>query len=227
MNLDNYFSKIGILKSEVGNITQWFWPLSDNQTYNIIMHDWVIGIEPILKEYFKNGRTVIQAGGNCGVYPLLYTQYFKNVYTFEPDPINFFCLNLNCQMTNIIKFNCALGEEPDIAVMQEVAEGNRGMNQVSKVNEQSTNTVPIVTIDSFEFKDVDLIQFDLEGFEQFAIKGAVKTIDKYKPMIIMETAHNSDNAMYQINCNILKDINYLPVKQITRLDTIFTYEGKF
>lgn len=221
MNLNNYARECGVLNAEVGNIKQWVWPQKDTQTFNIIVHDWFQGIRPILQEFFPDGgRTVIQAGGNCGVYPLLYTEFFNNVYTFEPDPLSFFCLVNNCQMPGISKFNCALGEQFSTVVMDELIPENRGMNKVRNA-EDSKYSIPVLPLDSFNVNNIDLIQLDLEGYEDKALLGATNTINNNRPIIIVESAANSDPAAYSIVLKILEGFNYTPHKQITRLDTVF------
>ena len=46
--------------------------------------------------------------------------------------------------------------------------------------------VPVYTLDSFEFDGVDFVKVDVEGYELKVLQGALKTIDKYKPMIVIE-----------------------------------------
>ena len=225
MNINNYAAKCGMLQAEVGNIKQWVWPMSDNQTFGIIVNDWFAHIRPYLLEHFKNQKagSVIQAGGNCGVYPLLYTELFDLVYTFEPDPLSFFCLVNNCQLDNITKFNAALGDQNGLIAMKEVQSNNRGMNKIEGTNQSGCYT-PIVTIDSFEFKDVSLIQLDLEGYEVQAIKGATNTIQTYKPVIILECGdQNNPSDLKHRNevFEMMKSIGYHNHKQLGRLDNVF------
>ena len=221
--MTNFEKYIGVFNTNISGKEQWYFPLQDKQTANIILHDWFNGIRPELLEFFKekNGN-VIQAGGNFGIYPVLYTEFFQTVYTFEPDPLNFFCLNLNCQHENIIKINTALGDINGNCKMVIPSPVNLGMNQIKKC-EESTNSIPIVTIDSFQFNDVKLIQLDLEGYEYEGILGAIETINKHKPLIILETTKEASH-FEKIN-NILNNLNYEPYKQITRLDTIFKFKG--
>lgn len=217
MNLNVFAQKVGLLEAKQGNVETWVWPTTDQYTYNLIVNDWVEGILPILFDNpdYKNG-TVIQAGGNCGVYPLFYTQFFKRVYTFEPDPINFFCLVNNCQMNEISKFNCALGDKPGNVNIIIRDQKNLGMNMVQSTNEIN---VPVVAIDSFGFQDVKLIQLDLEGYEPQALLGAVETLKKWKPDLILECAAN-----YQEVMKVLQPLGYVMIKQITRLDCFFKYQ---
>ena len=217
MNLNNFEKHIGKLEASYGNVTQWYWPAQDKYTYGLIMEDWVKGLRPLLKEHFPEVKgTVIQAGGNCGVYPLAYTELFQHVYTFEPDPLNFFCLALNCQLPNITKFNCALGEGPGSVQIKQMALDNRGMNRVEAVDQPG---IPTVAIDSFGFSGVKVIQLDLEGYEPPALRGAIKTINKHHPMLILECADNYDDIY-----NIIQPLGYKPLAKITRLDTVFTYQ---
>jgi FkbM family methyltransferase len=51
---------------------------------------------------------------------------------------------------------------------------------------QHVVNVPALTIDSYDFEDVDAIKIDVEGSELFVIEGAVDTIDKYRPSVQVE-----------------------------------------
>ena len=51
----------------------------------------------IIKLLPQNKRKlIIQAGGNAGLYPKLYSTMFEKVITFEPDHRWFVCLINNC-----------------------------------------------------------------------------------------------------------------------------------
>ncbi len=49
----------------------------------------------------RSKDAIIQAGGNCGIFPRYLAGVFKRVYTFEPDADNFLCLNMNAKEKNI------------------------------------------------------------------------------------------------------------------------------
>jgi hypothetical protein len=46
--------------------------------------------------------------------------------------------------------------------------------------------IPMITLDSLALDEVDFIKADCEGFELFALRGAVDTILRCKPVIIVE-----------------------------------------
>ncbi len=46
--------------------------------------------------------------------------------------------------------------------------------------------IPLHTLDSYRFTDVDFIKIDTEGFERNVVKGAERTIKEYRPTLIVE-----------------------------------------
>ena len=219
MNINPLQSQCTLFRQRIGAIESWMWPSVDIETFRIIFADWIKYYDPFLRKEFasKNG-TVIQAGGNCGMYPLLYTAFFNRVYTFEPDPLSFFCLAHNCQYGNIYKFNCALGHRPGyVDIIQSPQADNRGMNRVKEV---ITPSIPSITLDSFWLDDVKLIQLDLEGFEQWALEGAVETIKRNKPVIIVECSLLNVEQVEKI----LHSLDYRKCEQLTPSDRIYRHK---
>jgi len=167
-----------------GGVDKLLWPKSDTDAYGSILNDWKVQHEDWLQDV-ESKRVVVQAGGNCGMYPLLYSSYFGNVYTFEPDQLNFYCLVNNCQLDNVIKFNTAVGNG-GMVTLSNYEDYNIGtiQSQVSK-----RGTIPSVRIDDLDLKHCDLIHLDLEGSESDALVGAMDTINKFNPIIILEKGH--------------------------------------
>ena len=140
-----------------------------------------------ISQFCKNKLTVVQAGGNCGIYAKIYSEIFETVYTFEPDPVNFYCLVRNVKNSNVIKFQSCLGSEHKLVSVKidENIIQKKGYNcGTFQVN--GTGKIPVFKIDDLELDQCDLLHFDIEGFEGFALEGAVKTIQKFKPTICLE-----------------------------------------
>src|SRR6056300_829158 len=76
------------------------------------LFDWIQDHKQFM-EKVKKFDVVVQAGGCCGMYPRFYKNYFKEVYTFEPDVLNFYCLDENCQGDWYHKYHGALGNSTD------------------------------------------------------------------------------------------------------------------
>ena len=131
-------------------------------------------------------RTVIQAGGNIGAFPLWLASRFKKVYTFEPEPTNFACLVANtANYSNVEPFMGALGDKPGHYQMEFVAKGIGSHFMTDKPGKTK-----VYTIDSLNAKDVDFLMLDIEGYEYPALEGALQTIEKYRPVIQLEDKGN-------------------------------------
>ncbi len=137
-----------------------------------------------VSEFVDSKNVVVQAGGNAGFYVKRYSELFSKVYTFEPDPLNFYCLNLNCTSSNVYKYQAFLGASHECKSINNVysTHGHGG----SHVIHDSTGDIPTLKIDDLNLKTCDLIHLDIEGYELFAILGAVETLSRCKPTICIE-----------------------------------------
>ena len=214
MNLHNLEYKVNDETYKV------LWPQHDAQTFNLIMTDWIDHSLKII-ERLKGNRTVIQAGGHCGLYPKFYSNLFERVFTFEPDLVNFKCLVENCSDTRIVKINSAVGDKAEFVSMGIVSHVNTGMNKILPKNVTGIIAYSI-PIDSMNAPNVDLIHLDVEGYEYEAIKGAVKTIKKYKPLVVLELSDKEEKVY-----NIMKKLNYKEVEVYGNhsKNVIFEHEG--
>lgn len=184
----SYENEIVIRDETIDSVHQWYWYSGDSGAWDGPKNDWITSHS---KKYFtrvKKFDTVIQAGGCLGMYPRLLSDIFKRVYTFEPDPKNFFCLNANCQKPNIVKFNCALGIEKKLVSMDRWHEDNLGMHSIKEIDEEK---IPMLTIDDLPLDSCDMICLDVEAYEINVILGAASTISRFKPVITCERGNDS------------------------------------
>lgn len=184
--------------------------IKGDHAFSCVLDDWYNGQKEVYFKYLKDTMIVVQAGGFCGIYPRLFGEVFQAVYTFEPDPLNFFCLTLNCQSNNIIKTQGALGKQHEMVSVDRTCETNKGMNKV-KANNKAM--LPTYMIDDLNLIDCNLIQLDTEGYEYNILQGATNTISKFKPVISVE------DSTEEIN-NLLFDFGYKEMKTVKR-DTVF------
>jgi hypothetical protein len=77
--------------------------------------------------------------------------------------------------------------------------------------------VPMITVDSLGLDDIDLMQLDLEGYEYDALVGAKETIERNKPVIIVECTTNDIDLF-------LSEFGYVNWKKINRLDSVYVLE---
>jgi FkbM family methyltransferase len=122
----------------------------------------------------------VQAGGNCGIWPKDLGKKFRVVYTFEPDPINFRCLCANAPAENVFKFNAGLGSGHRTTSLV-LRPDNVGAHQIGGAGD-----IPMLRIDDLALTACDLICLDVEGFELNALIGALETIERFQPTIVVE-----------------------------------------
>ena len=154
--------------------------------------------------YIKN-KAIIDAGAWIGDTALILSEYTNDkVYAFEPLSINYQHISNNMKINNInnvIPINMALGDEnKDISIF-----GNGNINMMPSMistnfnNNTIEENVKMITLDSFVENnniEVGLIKTDLEGFEQAFLQGALNTIKKQKPILIISIYHNYNDFFY-------------------------------
>jgi len=124
------------------------------------------------------------------------------VWAFEPNPENYRCARITLELNDIkntVLTNAGLGSED-----KELLVTTRGVNGIalggtSRIISENPNDgegaepVQIVTIDSVVESDrhVSILQLDVEGYEKEALAGALKTIRRCLPIIILEVLPGS------------------------------------
>jgi len=196
-----------------------WWPKTDKRCWQYMLDH--PDIPEKVSQYVgkKNRKVIIQAGGNAGFYPKKYADLFETVYTFEPDWLNFYCLNLNVPNSNVIKSQACLGNEHKLVSLN-VKEVNRGKNFVS-----GGGIYPVYKIDDLNLNQCSAIQLDIEGFEYYALLGGIETIKKYKPVIVLEIWDQLDNR-YEKHINsstykLLESLGYEHVDSFYDSDKVF------
>ena len=173
-------------------------------------------INNMIKTHVIDYSMCIQAGGHHGLYPKYLAVMFNTVLTFEPDPTNYNILKTACIEHNIIYYNYALSAYAHTVDINKWDQGNSGQKWIVK-----GTTIKAITIDSLNLNSCGLIQLDIERHELFAIMGAIKTIEEYHPVIILEGPETTNNA-----CNIILDqLGYEFVGR-AGFDSIFKYTSK-
>lgn len=186
----------------------WVWPTKDYACW-----DWLQNEKDLPSRIFKkciNKRVVVQAGGNCGFYVKQYAELFDVVYTFEPDPQNFFCLSQNVENSNVIKFQACVGDAHQLVGITH-KKANVGVGHVNGVG-----IFPTLKIDDLNLEVCDLIHLDIEGYELFAIKGAVETINRCSPIIALEWLNHVQHfGVSQTELlHLLTNLGYKEIDQI-------------
>jgi len=204
-------------KFKVSDRSGWLWPETDTACWEWLQNE--LDAPELISKYCKNKKVVVQAGGNCGLFIKPYANLFETVYTFEPDPKNFYCLVNNVQEENVIKIQACLGNSRKLVGLK-IKKYNAGVTRVGNV----PGTIPSILVDDLALEHCDLIHLDIEGYEFFALEGSINTIKKYKPIIAIEWLNYG--RLYSISqekiLSWLSDLGYKEVGKVYS-DMIFTF----
>jgi FkbM family methyltransferase len=147
-------------------------------------------------------NTVLDIGAWCGTWSKAMENYSKQVIAFEPDEVHFTCLEKNCTV-NCEPRQQAVGSESKFISLTE-----DNFTQAKRV--LGDGAIEMVTVDSLECKDIDLIKIDVEGFEMEVLKGARKVLETQCKYVMIEL--NSNTGKYGSSnrecMNFLKELGY-------------------
>jgi len=120
------------------------------------------------------------------------------VWAFEPNRENYRCAIITSHINgleNVEIINAGLGEERGSLTMVTSDVDGRALGggshilQDDGISSDHREPIQIVTIDEVIPSDrkVSIIQLDVEGYERQALSGALKTIQRCLPIIVVET----------------------------------------
>jgi FkbM family methyltransferase len=134
----------------------------------------------------RHRRVAVDIGANIGLWSWLMARDFGQVEAFEPVPKFAECWAMNVQHGNLHRM--ALGASPGRVSMVNLTPGSCGDTTVNigQGGIEVGHDVEMRTLDSFAFCEVDLIKCDNEGFELFVMQGAVETLKRCRPVVIVE-----------------------------------------
>lgn len=145
-----------------------------------------------------NGRNVIDGGSNLGIMSLFFSEAVGDglVYSFELQRLIYqmSCGNMSFNgVSNVISFNAALSNvsgdmvgfsDIDYSAEQVSSTGIRTEPDFGKIDYY--DRAMTVALDDLNIPNIALIKLDLEGHEPEALNGMWKSIDTWKPNMIIE-----------------------------------------
>lgn len=173
--------------------------------------NWEEHIHAEYKKYVKPGSIAIDIGGHIGTHTLNLSRLVGDegkVYVFEPQSKMFCELMINMHLNkckNVKMFHNALGAEEkwiEMIIPDEAWKKNFGNDLVNEghgtVTELSQNPhadrAKMIRLDDLHLDNISFIKMDVEGFEREVIKGAIETLKRNKPVMIVEIFNNQDRT---------------------------------
>ncbi len=164
-----------------------------------------------------SARTVLDIGANSGIFSLAAAAAGAGrIHAFEPVPRVHQILVTNVElngMDNVVCSVMAVGEQvgdaeifdpggdapTSASISAEFADSHFGNNIASY-------RVPVTSIDQYCAEhgicDVDLVKIDVEGHEEFALKGMQETVRTSQPAILMEVLEEYEAELHELTIGL-------------------------
>lgn len=156
--------------------------------------------EQILNQ-IPNKRTFVDVGANVGIWSYHLHNKFSKVFSYEPSRQNLECLKLNVANLTEIREKAVANFIGEAEFHQ--AGKNCGDGKLCRPGINASYVVPVVTLDSENLTNVDLIKIDVQGWEYEVLQGAKETIKKHQPWVIFEVNQDIDEC-----CQFMESLNY-------------------
>lgn len=185
--------------------------------------EWQNHMAEFTVKYFlagSNTNICLDIGGNVGQMAIGLSRYFGKVYTFEPAKPLYDCLVKNLTQfsaPNVKAYNVGLSDQKAV-IPYKLKFDRCGTSRFMSDEEIAADyhkkptdlyefyEIPVRTLDSYGFTKVDLMKLDVEGWEAHVLRGAVKTIETARPVIVAEW--KDDISILE---EILKPLDYITV----------------
>ena len=179
--------------------------------------------------FCQQRRVAIDIGAHVGLWSMQLSKMFTEVHAFEPLEEHRVCFDKNLfepwhpergkratlkrwlglgpkqALSGAVKlYPYALGDQESFV---SITYDNGMSSGTSAIDLKVTGTIPVKTLDSYGFQNVDFIKIDTEGFEERVLAGATMTISTWKPVIIVE--QKGDMASSRFNLRPLGAVSYL------------------
>lgn len=149
----------------------------------------------VLRRLVKPGDVILDVGANIGYFSLLFANWLRGrgeIHAFEPFPgtVERFRRNLalNPGLERLVFLHeTAMSDFVGSIAMSAPDGGNSGCNYLSTGGE---GHVGVTTLDAFVEEQgllrIDLIKIDVEGSEAALLRGARKTMERLRPLVMIE-----------------------------------------
>lgn len=141
----------------------------------------------VMKMYIEKESLYIDVGVNIGYHSLaIQKETGCSVVGFEPHPKHFAVAAENCKDLPIQLFNAALSSRNKTITLTDIDLDGAGNYGETKQDDEGQLEAKAIMLDTLDIPEISGMKVDVEGFEYEVFKGAEKTIDKYRPVILYE-----------------------------------------
>lgn len=145
-----------------------------------------IQILPHALALVSNRRVAIDGGANVGRWAIAMAPHFDAVFAFEPVEFSYQAMRKHLEIErcdHVYPIQTALFDRECRVQMKSPPKRSAS---TAFYAQQSASGQRAIRIDIMNLEDCGLIKLDLEGAELRALYGAVRTIERCKPVLIVE-----------------------------------------
>lgn len=160
------------------------------------------GLDLIEHPEYADGKDIIDAGAYIGDSALVFDRFFskcRRIYAFEPDPGSYSLMEKTIAMnkkSNIVPVELGLGDSNCEGELTSNGMGSNLLERRFGREQKDERTIKIVRLDDYVKQNnivAGVIKTDLEGFEMHFLRGALETIKKYRPILVLSIYHSADD----------------------------------
>jgi FkbM family methyltransferase len=166
-----------------------------------------------LADFVPRDAAALDIGAWWGPWTYWLSRSAASVHTFEPVPYIAEFLR-SVSKPNVTVHNLALGDRADSATLH-VPSGGSGSEGRSTLHDApfanaKDITVAVMPLDEVQLPErIGFMKIDVEGHEMQVLKGAVATINKYKPNLLVEVeSHNDRQTRVEDVVGFLRELGY-------------------
>jgi len=133
--------------------------------------------------HVRRWRVAADVGAHVGLWAMHLARRFEVVHAFEPMPAHRDCFRLNLAAANVLLHACALGAGTGRVALAPALAGHSGSTCIQP---EAAGEAALARLDDFALESLDFLKLDCEGYELFALEGAEATLQRCRPVVIVE-----------------------------------------
>ena len=165
---------------------------------------WELMVQSVYKDRrvrIREGDTVVDCGAHVGVFTRFALRSgAARVVVIEPDPVHLACLEANLTQEiadgRVLLVKAGVWDSRRTLTLYQ-PEGFSLSNTFIFELENRVEGIPVLPLDEIveelDLDRVDFIKMDIEGSERRAMRGAVKTLKRFRPRMAICTYHRADD----------------------------------
>mgnify|MGYP002629597179 CR=1 FL=1 len=166
--------------------------------------EWAEAEVHLFAKIIRPSDCVVEIGANIGSHTIALARLASKgcVHAFEPQPYVFSLLQKNVannELKNISLWNVAVGSEAGRVSMPFISASLSSQVNFGAISIHTQSSrrvgVPLLAIDYIqEIQQIDFLKIDVEGFEPYVLEGAKSAIQKFRPIVFIESQNLEDHT---------------------------------